>query len=75
MLKLQLYGSYGTIDALYFGDADEFLDYYREKYGDGEVEALLGGCPQQMQFSFVYYPQINSYQGMTSIQIVITHYM
>lgn len=75
MLKLQLYGGYGMIDALYFGDADEFLDYYREKYGDGEVEALLGGRPQQMQFSFVYYPQINSYQGMTSIQIVITHYM
>ncbi len=74
MLKLQLVSTAGTVDALYFGDADELLDYYREKYSDREVEALLHGQPQQMQFSFIYYPQINSYQGMTSIQIVITHY-
>ncbi len=74
MLKLQLTGSYGAVDALYFGDAEEFLDYYREKYGAGEVDALLSGRPQQIRFAFTYYPQINSYQGVTSIQIVVTHY-
>ena len=74
MLKLQLIGSYGVVDALYFGDAEEFLDYYREKYGADEVDALLCGRPQQVQFAFTYYPQLNSYQGITSIQIVVTHY-
>ena len=74
MLKLQLFCASGTMDALYFGDAEEFLDYYREKYSDREVDALLHGQPQQMRFAFTYYPQINSYQGVTSIQIVITHY-
>ena len=74
MLKLQLIGSRGVVDALYFGDAEEFLDYYREKYGADEVDALLCGRPQQMRFAFTYYPQINSYQGITSIQIVVTHY-
>lgn len=74
MLKLQLIGSHGVVDALYFGEAEEFLDYYREKYGADEVDALLCGRPQQMRFAFTYYPQINSYQGITSIQIVVTHY-
>lgn len=74
MLKLQLIGSRGGVDALYFGDAEEFLDYYREKYGAEEVDALLCGRPQQMRFAFTYYPQINGYQGITSIQIVVTHY-
>ncbi len=74
MLKLQLIGRHGVVDALYFGDAEEFLDYYREKYGVDEVDALLCGRPQQMRFAFTYYPQINSYQGITSIQIVVTHY-
>ncbi len=74
MLKLQLFCAGGTMDALYFGDAEEFLDYYRGKYSGREVDALLHGQPQQMRFAFTYYPQINSYQGITSTQIVITHY-
>lgn len=74
MLKLQMVCGAGTMDALYFGDAEEFLDYYREKYGSEQVDALLCGGPQQIQFSFIYYPQINRYQGMSCPQIVITHY-
>ena len=74
MLKLRLFCGTGTIDALYFGDAEEFLDFYRQKYGADQVDALLQGRPQQMRFAFVYYPQINCYQGITSTQIVITHY-
>lgn len=74
MLKLQLVCRTGTMDALYFGDADEFLDYYREKYGADQVDALLAGLSQELRFAFTYYPQVNHYQGMTSLQIVITHY-
>lgn len=75
MLKLRLLIPGGTMDALYFGDAEEFLGYYREKYGAGEVDALLAGKPQNIRFAFVYYPQINSYQGTESLQIVIGHYL
>lgn len=74
MLKLQLVCGRGTMDALYFGSAEEFLDYYREKYDAAQVSALLSGAPQQMEFSLTYYPQINRYQGIDRIQIVITHY-
>lgn len=74
MLKLQLLVSGGTMDALYFGDAEEFLDYYRGKYGTEAVDALLLGRPQEIRFAFTYYPQVNSYQGINSLQIVISHY-
>ena len=74
MLKLQLVCGNGSIDALYFGDAEEFLDFYRQKYGPEQVDALLCGRPQQMRFAFIYYPQINHYQGRSTPQIVITHY-
>lgn len=74
MLKLSLVFPGGVMDALYFGDAEEFLGYYREKYGTEEVDALLAGMPQSMRFAFTYYPQINSYQGIDSLQIVIGHY-
>ena len=56
------------------GFAEEFLDYYRQKYGADQVDALLCGRPQQMRFAFIYYPQINHYQGSSFPQIVITHY-
>jgi single-stranded-DNA-specific exonuclease len=75
MLKLSLFCGERLMDALYFGDADEFLDYYREKYGPGPVQALLAGQPQEIPFAFTYYPQINEYQGTKSLQIVISHYM
>lgn len=74
MLKLQLDCGAGTMDALYFGDADEFLDFYREKYGEAEVHALLHAGAQNIRFAFTYYPQINHYQGQDTLQIVITHY-
>lgn len=74
MLKLQLDCGPGVMDALYFGDAEEFLDHYRKKYGADQVDALLHGRPQQMRFAFIYYPQINTYQGKSCPQIVITHY-
>lgn len=74
MLKLQLFCGNGYMDALYFGDAEEFLDYYRERFGAEQVDALLCGRPQQIQFAFIYYPQINRYQGESSVQIVIRRY-
>ena len=75
MLKLSVYTDAGTkMDALYFGDAGEFLDYYEEKYGADAIEALGTGRNNPIRFSFVYYPQINSFQGRQTMQLVISHY-
>lgn len=56
--KLVLQDQQGNnIDALYFGDADRFDEVYAAKGGLMDV---------------LYYPQINEFRGVTSLQIVVT---
>lgn len=57
--KMKLRDETGTImDAVYFGEADVFVDYVKQK------ESIM----------ITYYPEINVYQGRESIQIVIRNY-
>ena len=73
VLRLLLETQYGEqIWAVYFGDADKFLEYYREKYGESEVEAAFYGKNNKILLQIVYYPEINSYND--SVQIVIRNY-
>lgn len=59
VVKLKLADEMGYgMDGIYFGDGDQFLEEIRGK------ETL----------SVVYYPEINSYQGRETLQIVIRHY-
>lgn len=75
VLRLQLETTYGEqISAVYFGDVEQFLDYYREKYGAAEVEAAFFGKSNKILLQIVYYPEINSYNGVESVQIVIRNY-
>ncbi len=56
--KLVLQDQQGfKIDALYFGDADRFDEVYAAKGGLIDV---------------LYYPQINEFRGVASLQIVVT---
>ena len=74
-LKLQaILENGGTVDALYFGDAEGMLAYIREKYGEKETAALLQGRENYVSLSVTYYPSINEFRGMRSIQIIISGY-
>ncbi len=60
VVKLKIGDERGyIIDGVYFGDGDKFIQDTKEK----EVLSVL------------YYPEINSYMGRESIQIVIKSYM
>ncbi len=75
VLRLTLETPYGeNIMAVYFGNVEEFLDYYREKFGAGEVEAAISGKNNKILLQIVYYPEINMYNGMESIQMIIRNY-
>ncbi len=75
VLKLQLETVYGeTVSALYFGDVQQFLDFYREKYGEEEVNAAFSGKNNKILLQIVYYADINSYNGKESVQIIIKNY-
>lgn len=51
-------GSGVSLDAVYFGDARQLMEYAQEK---GKVH-------------LVYYPEINEFRGMRNVQIVIQRY-
>lgn len=75
VLKLTLKTERGkSISAVYFGDVEEFREYYGRKYGENEVQQAFLGRTNGIRMSVVYYPEINRYQRNESIQIVIKNY-
>lgn len=75
VLKLTLKTERGkSISAVYFGDVEEFREYYGRKYGENEVQQAFLGRTNGIRMSVVYYPEINRYQGNESTQIVIKNY-
>ena len=75
VLKLTLKTERGkSISAVYFGDVEEFREYYGRKYGENEVQQAFLGRANAIRMSVIYYPEINRYQGNESIQIVIKNY-
>lgn len=62
------------MDAIYFGEIEKMLSYYRKKCGDQAVDQAFQGRNADIQASFVYYPEINSYNGRESLQIIVKNY-
>ena len=62
VLKLTLKTERGkSISAVYFGDVEEFREYYGRKYGENEVQQAFLGRTNGIRMSVVYYPEINRY--------------
>lgn len=75
VLKLNLRTEHGEpVSAVYFGDVEAWRAYYSAKFGTDEVDAAFSGRANQIRMSVVYYPEINDYQGMESVQLVIRNY-
>lgn len=75
VLKLRVRDERGvSMDALCFRDAENFLAYIKERYGQKAEEELLAGRGREIRMSLTYYPDLNEYQGKVTPQIVITHY-
>ncbi len=75
VLRLTLRTEYQErIFAVYFGDLADFKRYYSEKYSAAEVERAFLGQANAIRMAIVYEPQINSYQGTESVQLVIRNY-
>lgn len=75
VLKFSVRDENGTyMEALYFGDIQDFLDNIDEKYGAGTSRRLQTGRCEGITMSLTYYPGMNEYMGKVTPQIVITHY-
>lgn len=75
VLKLVIQDERGTrMDAMLFHGKDDFTTMFEEYYGRELLEKLYRGIDEEentTNMSFVYYPSINSYRGVDSIQLVI----
>lgn len=75
VLKLNLKTEHGQpVSAVYFGDVEAWKAYYGAKFGADEVDAAFSGRANRIRMSAVYYPEINDYQGMESVQLIIRNY-
>ncbi len=76
VLKLQVKDGNGTImDAMYFGNIEQFTTYVSDKYDVISVKQMLRGQKTGITMSFTYYPTINEYMGRKTLQIVIQNYL
>lgn len=75
VLKLKVENEAGTVmDALYFGELQNFEDYIKEKFGETELNRLYLEKSSRINLSCTYYPSINEYRGIKTLQIVIQNY-
>lgn len=75
VLKLLLQGADGAVThAVYFGAVEEFLDYFRGRFGEAEVEAALQGRENAIRFAAIYEPSVDDYNGRNQVQVIIRSY-
>lgn len=75
VLKLKLKSNGDKIfDGIYFGDIEEFEQTVCDKYNSEELSKLYDGIFNDVKLDFVFYPNVNEYNGNVSIQIVIQNY-
>lgn len=73
--KLRVQSEYGRVmDAMYFGDQEAFRTYLEEKFSRRAVEDMFLGRKNPIRLSVVYYPEINEFRDMKTMQIIIREY-
>lgn len=75
ILKLRVGNKAGAeMDALLFRDAENFINEATAAYGAGEWEKALSRRKNLIDLSVCYYPSVNEYMGVKTLQITISHY-
>ena len=75
-LKMKATGEGGiSLDALYFGDIEAFEECIREHFGQEALNGFYDGKDDNIRLSMTYYPSINEFRGVRTLQIIIQNYM
>lgn len=75
VVKMQMLNPTGAVmDALYFGDVEGLQNYIEEKYGAKEKEKLFQNRANKVSLSVTYYPTINKFRDLKTLQIVVQQY-
>lgn len=75
VMKFQVIGQDQIpMEALYFGDIEDLIQFIKGEYGEEQFERMMEGKRNEVDLAFTYYPSINEFRGMRSLQIVIQNY-
>lgn len=73
-IKLWLMDSEGrTFEAVDF-DANSFINSIKMWFSEEECDKMIQGMPNKVLLDITYYPELNEYNGRTTIQIMPTRY-
>ena len=64
-----------NMTALYFGDIDKLSKDINVKYGEEQLKLAKIGKDNNIRLSIAYFPQLNTFNGRTTVQIVISKYI
>lgn len=59
------------IQAVYFGDIEKLQEDILKQYGKEQLDRARAGRDNDIRMAVTYYPQINTYNGKKTIQIVV----
>lgn len=75
VLKMTLRGEDAfPIQAMYFGDIERLKEDILEKYGREQLDRARMGRDNDIRMAVTYYPQINTYNGKTTVQVVVKQF-
>lgn len=75
VIRLYVQNQTGALmDAIYFGDPEEFASQIQERFGKEAWSQALLGRQNPICLMLAYYPSVNEYMGQKSLQIVVEHY-
>ncbi len=75
VIKMRLRDESGVnIEAVMFNKVEEFTEFVREKFGQEELDKAHQGKDNNIVISCLFYPDINEYNGMKNIQIIVNNY-
>lgn len=75
VLKMTLRGGDAfPIQAMYFGDIERLKEDILEKYGREQLDRARLGRDNDIRMAVTYYPQINTYNENTTVQIVVKQF-
>ena len=75
VLKMLVKDSVGNrMDAIYFGDIERIGEFLQGKGYELSKEGVLSASKVSEAVAFVYYPDVNEYQGRKTMQMVVGGY-
>ena len=76
VIMMNVTNANGTqMEAVLFENEEEFRQGLLKKYPENQIDGLFHGYNSNIQLSVIYYPELNEYNGLKNIRVVIKRYL